>query len=45
MMVVSMVPGVAMASEDPKAGSIIGKALADYDGDRVGVIEVLVGKH
>jgi len=45
MMVVSMVPGVAMASEDPKAGSIIGKALADYDSDRVGVIEVLVGKH
>jgi hypothetical protein len=45
MMVVSMVPGVAMSSEDPKAGSIIGKALADYDGDRVGVIEVLVGKH
>ena len=45
MMVVSMVPGVAMASEDPRAGSIIGKALADYDGDRVSVIEVLVGKH
>ena len=45
MMVVSMVPGVAMASEDPKAGSIIGKALANYDSDRVGVIEVLVGKH
>jgi hypothetical protein len=40
-----MIPGVAMASEDPVAGSIIGKALADYDSDRIGVIEVLVGKH
>ena len=45
LMVVSMVPGVAMASADPKAGSIIGKALGNYDSDRVGLIEVLVGKH
>ena len=45
LMIVSMVPGVAMASEDPKTGSIIGKALANYDSDRVGFIEVMVGKH
>jgi hypothetical protein len=45
MMIASMVPGVAMASEDPRVGSVIGKALADYDGDRIGIIEVLVGKH
>jgi hypothetical protein len=45
MLVVSMIPGVAMASEDPRVGSVIGKALASYDGDRIGVIEVLVGKH
>ena len=45
LMVVGLVPGVAMASDDPKAGSIIGKALADYDSDRIGIIEVLVGKH
>jgi hypothetical protein len=40
-----MVPGVAMVSTDPKPGSIIGKALANYDSDRIGMIEVLVGKH
>lgn len=45
LLVVSMVSGVAMASSDPKAGSIIGKALGDYDSSRVGLLEVLVGKH
>ena len=45
LLVVSMVSGVAMASTDPKAGSIIGKALGDYDSSRVGLLEVLVGKH
>lgn len=45
LLVVSMVPGVAMASTDPKAGSIIGKALGSYSSSRVGLIEVLVGKH
>ena len=45
LLVVSMVPGVAMVSTDPKPGSIIGKALANYDSDRIGMIEVLVGKH
>ena len=45
LLVVSIIPGVAQASEDPKAGSIIGKALANYDNDRIGIIEVLVGKH
>ena len=34
-----------MADNDPKAGSIIGKALNDYNSDRIGIIEVLVGKH
>ena len=45
LLVVSMIPGVAMASEDPKTGSIIGKAIQDYDSDRIGLIEVMVGKH
>jgi hypothetical protein len=45
LLVVSMVPGVAMVSDDPKAGSIIGKALGNYDSSRVGLVEVLVGKH
>ena len=45
LMVVGIVPGVAMASMDPKPGSIIGKALQNYDSDHVGVIEIMVGKH
>jgi hypothetical protein len=45
LLIVSMVSGVAMASSDPKAGSIIGKALGDYESSRVGLLEVLVGKH
>ena len=45
LMVVGIVPGVAMASSDPKPGSIIGKALQNYDSDHVGMIEIMVGKH
>ena len=45
MLVVSSIPGVAMASHDPKVGSVIGKALENYDSDRIGMIEVMVGKH
>jgi hypothetical protein len=45
LLTVGLVPGVAMANDNPKPGSIIGKALANYDSDRIGLIEVLVGKH
>jgi hypothetical protein len=45
LIVVSSVPGVGTVSTDPKPGSIVGKALANYNSDRVGIIEVLVGKH
>ena len=45
LLVVSQVAGAATTSKDPKPGSIIGKALANYDSDRIGMIEVLVGKH
>lgn len=45
MLVVSEVPGVATASDDPKVGSVIGKALENYNSDRIGIIEVMVGKH
>ena len=45
LLVVSTIPGVAWASEDPKTGSIIGKAIENYDSDRIGTIEVMVGKH
>jgi len=44
MLVVSGTPGVATASDDPKLGSVIGKALENYDSDSVGVIEVVVGR-
>lgn len=45
LLVTSLIPGVATSSSDPKPGSIIGKALRGYDSGRVGIIEVLVGKH
>jgi hypothetical protein len=45
LLVVSQVAGAATTNKDPKPGSIIGKALANYDSDRIGMIEVLVGKH
>jgi hypothetical protein len=42
-LMVSAGDGSARAEEDPRAGSIIGKALADFDGVE-GVIEVVVGR-
>jgi hypothetical protein len=35
--------GTARAEADPKAGSVIGKALENFDG-ATGVIEVVVGR-
>ena len=42
-MLVSAGGGKARAEEDPKMGSVIGKALEDFDGAE-GVIEVVVGR-
>ena len=42
-MMVSNGDGTARAEADPKIGSVIGKALADFDGE-TGVIEVVVGR-
>jgi hypothetical protein len=42
-MMVSAGNGRAKASIDPKIGSVIGKALENFDGD-LGVIEVVVGR-
>ena len=42
-MMVSAGNGYARAEDDPKLGSVIGKALEDFDGD-IGVIEVVVGR-
>ena len=44
MLVASDVPGVAIASDNPKLGSVIGKALENYDSTEVGTIEVVVGR-
>jgi hypothetical protein len=44
MLVTSNIPGVAMANDDPKVGTIIGKALESYENPEVGIIEVAVGR-
>jgi hypothetical protein len=43
MMVTATEFGYATASSDPKIGTVIGKALEDFQGDR-GVIEIAVGR-
>lgn len=44
MMVTSSIHGVATACDDPRLGTVIGKALEDYDSSDVGMIEVVVGR-
>lgn len=44
MLITSGAPGVATAEKNPAMGSVIGKALEDYDGQTIGVIEVVVGR-
>jgi hypothetical protein len=44
LLVTSSIPGVAIAAEDPKIGTVVGKALENYDNDHIGVIEVVVGR-
>jgi len=44
LIVTSGIPGVAMANNDPKMGTVIGKALENYQSTEVGVIEVVVGR-
>jgi hypothetical protein len=44
-MVTSGIPGVAVsAGEVASPGTIIGKALETYDSDRIGTIEIAVGR-
>ena len=35
---------VAMANNDAKIGTVIGKALGNYNSTEIGVIEVVVGR-
>jgi hypothetical protein len=44
MIVTSDVPGVGVAMDNPKLGSVIGKALQDYNSTDIGTIEVVVGR-
>jgi len=44
MLVTAKENGVATASDNPKMGSVIGKALQNYDSDQIGEIEIVVGK-
>jgi hypothetical protein len=45
MLVTSGIAGVAVAGgDDIKVGTVIGKALVDYDSDHIGTIEVAVGR-
>jgi hypothetical protein len=44
LLTTSRIPGVAVVAKDPKPGTLIGKALQDYDSDHIGMIEVAVGR-
>lgn len=44
MLVSSSIPGVAEATYTPEIGSIIGKALENYNSKEIGIIEVVVGR-
>ncbi len=44
MLVTSAIPGYAMVDNDPKLGTVIGKAVESKDSDGKGVIEVVVGR-
>lgn len=44
MLISSSTPGVAVACGSPRIGSVIGKALENYDSQEIGIIEVVVGR-
>jgi len=44
MLTTSATPGYAVRANDPKLGSIIGKALEDKDNGEAGVIQVAIGR-
>lgn len=44
LLVTSNIHGVAVSKNNIKTGALIGKALADYDSDHIGTIEVAVGR-
>jgi hypothetical protein len=44
LIIASNVPGYGQATEDPKAGAIIGKAIKGKEDPERGIIEVVVGR-
>jgi hypothetical protein len=45
ILVTSGIPGVAVAaSGDIKVGTVVGKAIKDYDSDHIGLVEIAVGR-
>jgi trimeric autotransporter adhesin len=45
ILVTSGIPGVAVAAGDNvKVGTVVGKALKDYDSDHIGTLEIAVGR-
>ena len=44
ILVTAGIPGVAIAAKDVKAGTMIGKALEEYNSDHIGTIEIAVGR-
>jgi hypothetical protein len=45
LLITSGITGVAVAaSGDVKVGTIVGKALTNYDSDHIGTIEIAVGR-
>lgn len=45
ILITSKIPGVAVsATGDVKVGTVVGKALKDYDSDHIGLIEIAVGR-
>ena len=45
LLITAGIPGVAVAATgDVRVGTIVGKALADYDSDHIGQIEIAVGR-
>jgi hypothetical protein len=43
--VTSSIPGVAVAAGSSVAvGTVVGKALKDYDSDHIGLVEIAVGR-
>ena len=44
MLVTSAIPGYAIVDNDPKLGTVIGKAVGTKDDDGKGVVEVVVGR-